>query len=456
MASRHEPAPGVIDVCGRAKRTAALSREEANVAKRRARQAPESESSPPWLVEVLDRARTAHVVLDPAGRILWVNPATARMAGGDARDLIGWDATVLMPLDVAGEVRARMAALLEHGSFEYDVVHVRADGRRGYSRIRSEVVPEEDGSPRWILVEVQDLSDLQDQLERLSQTALSLAADSGEELLTTILRAARTLTGARYAALGIADDDGRLVRFIPDGMTDKVIAGIDHWPDGRGLLGAMIAERRTINVPTITADPRSGGFPAGHPPMSSFLGVPIVAGDVVHGHLYLTDKQGTEPFNPIDERLAELFAAHAAAAIHNGRRREKLTANLAALRESESGLRFQATILDNVHDGVIVLGMDGRIAYWNRGAEAVFGYSAAEMLGETPDILHPDTGSAQVAAGLGRIARGEDFAGECQGRRKDGSSAWVELRTTVMRDGAGEPLGFISVARDVGPQARRG
>ena len=389
-----------------------------------------------------------------AGRIVWVNAANERLAGRRADQVIGRDVSVFLPPEMAGEVSAMLGRVLEQGALKRDLVNVTADGRRTVVRIAAEVVPGEDGAPGWIVAEVQDLSEMLGQLERLSATALTLAVDAADDLLGAILRAARTLTGARYAALGLVGEDGRLVRFIPDGMTDEAVADIDHWPEGLGLLGAMISEHRTINVPDIAADPRSSGFPPGHPPMTSFLGVPIVAGDLTLGHLYLTDKAGAPAFGPVDERLAELFAAHAAVAIREHRQAEELSTTIDALRASEVGLRFQAAILDQVTDAVIVTGLDGRIVHWNRGAEAVFGYTSAEMLGRPPSILYPAVEPAAMAASLEGILGGRDFTADRLGRRRDGSPVWTSNSVTAMRDADGAPMGFVGVSHDITDRKR--
>jgi len=130
--------------------------------------------------------------------------------------------------------------------------------------------------------------------------------------------------GARYAALGVMDDDGDLVQFIPIGMSSEQIERIDHTPIGRGLLGAMPKERVAVRIPVISEDPRSVGFPANHPIMISFLGVPILQGEKLLGQIYLTDKVGYPEFTDQDERVLETLAAYAAVAISNARLYDKL------------------------------------------------------------------------------------------------------------------------------------
>lgn len=161
---------------------------------------------------------------------------------------------------------------------------------------------------------------LEDRLAALHKVSLELIGDlSLNTVLERIVQIARQQAGARYAALGVVDEQGDLIEFIPIGMSADEIALMPHSPVGRGLLGLFRAERRTIRVPEISADPRSAGFPSHHPPMHSFLGVPIISGEKQLGQLYLTDKQDYPEFTEQDERVIETLAAYAAIAITNAR-----------------------------------------------------------------------------------------------------------------------------------------
>ena len=158
----------------------------------------------------------------------------------------------------------------------------------------------------------------------LVDAGLALSSETSiEALLERITLAAREVLGARYAALGVLDERGTgLRRFVTSGLDAPTAARIGDPPRGLGLLGAVIDERRTIRLDDIGADPRAVGFPDGHPPMTSFLGVPIALGDEVYGNLYVTDKlSGT--FTREDERLARTLAAQAAVAIDNARRHDR-------------------------------------------------------------------------------------------------------------------------------------
>ena len=160
-----------------------------------------------------------------------------------------------------------------------------------------------------------------------------------EMVLKQIVEAAITLVRARYGALGIISDDGRLVEFVPVGLSDSEIAAIHHWPEGRGLLGALITDPRPLRLPDISASPKSSGFPPGHPPMRSFLGVPVRVRDEVYGNLYLTEKEGGADFDEEDEALLVALAAAAGVAIDNAKLYEEARRQQRWLRASSEVTR---------------------------------------------------------------------------------------------------------------------
>ncbi|HEX5810789.1 MAG TPA: GAF domain-containing protein [Pseudonocardia sp.] len=136
------------------------------------------------------------------------------------------------------------------------------------------------------------------------------------EVLHRIVEAARELVGARYAALGVLAPDGGLAEFVHVGFASDLVDEIGHLPVGKGLLGALIDDPRPIRLGNLADDSRSSGFPSSHPPMGSFLGVPIRIRDVVFGNLYLTESTHGE-FSAEDEELTTALAATAAAVIDN-------------------------------------------------------------------------------------------------------------------------------------------
>jgi signal transduction histidine kinase len=156
-------------------------------------------------------------------------------------------------------------------------------------------------------------------LRRLIQVGRTLVSNLDlETVLGQVLEAARDLTGARYAALGILDADReRLERFITLGIDEETRTRIGSLPEGRGVLGVLISDPRPLRLPRVSGHPRSYGFPEHHPPMSTFLGVPILIRGQAYGNLYLTEKEGGREFSEEDEESVVVLADWAAIAIDN-------------------------------------------------------------------------------------------------------------------------------------------
>jgi signal transduction histidine kinase len=149
-----------------------------------------------------------------------------------------------------------------------------------------------------------------------------VAISSGLDLESTLRRIVETAVGlvdATYGALGILGEERRLADFIPIGLSSDEIARIHHWPEGRGLLGLLIDDPQPLRLADIAAHAASSGFPDGHPPMRSFLGVPLRIRDEVFGNLYLTNKAGGGDFTEDDEAVLVALGAAAAVAIENAR-----------------------------------------------------------------------------------------------------------------------------------------
>lgn len=165
------------------------------------------------------------------------------------------------------------------------------------------------------------MTELNPELKAVSDAVLAIGAElSAEEVLQRLVHSARTLAGARYAALGIPDDDGGFSQFLTSGMSEKLIASLGPLPRTHGMLGAMLETAEPFRTQDIHEEPRfNGWWPRGHPDMHSFLGVPIVAPEGVIGAFYLTEKEGESDFTVADQELIQLLAAHAAIAITNAR-----------------------------------------------------------------------------------------------------------------------------------------
>jgi two-component system sensor histidine kinase DevS len=159
-----------------------------------------------------------------------------------------------------------------------------------------------------------------------------------ESLLERIAIVACDQVGARYAAVGVLDEQGKLEQFIPIGMTPQDIELMDHPPTGKGLIGRLMHAHHSIRVPDISLDPRSAGFPPHHPLMQSFLGVPIRLGERQLGQIYLTNKTDAPEFSQDDELVIETLAAYAAVAISNARLYKELRERDRALTHRNENL----------------------------------------------------------------------------------------------------------------------
>jgi signal transduction histidine kinase len=212
--------------------------------------------------------------------------------------------------------------------------------------------------------------------------------------LQKIVEAAAALTGARYAALGVIDHSGRrLERFLTAGIDAETHERIGDLPHGRGILGVLIRDARTLRLHDLTSDRRSVGFPPHHPLMRTFLGVPILLRGVAYGNLYLTEKEGGEDFTAEDEELTTLLASQAAVAIENARLYESATrwlAQLESLTEVGNALAEEtelAPLLELIasrlrsliHCELVVISLP--TAAGDLRIEAASGPSAGELIG---------------------------------------------------------------------------
>ncbi len=177
---------------------------------------------------------------------------------------------------------------------------------------------------RELLVEVQDrveqIIETRDRLDGLVEAMLAVSSGLDlEDTLRSIVHMATHLVDARYGALGVHDEAKRMVRFVHEGFDDETIRRIGHLPEGKGVLGLLIDDPRPVRLNNIADHPVSSGFPPHHPPMGTFLGVPIRIRDEVFGNLYLSEKAHGQPFSEDDEVLVQALAAAAGTAISNAR-----------------------------------------------------------------------------------------------------------------------------------------
>ena len=240
----------------------------------------------------------------------------------------------------------------------------------------------------------QEVMRTQDRMQGLLRALQSIVSDLDlTSLLQRIVNEARTLIGAQYAALGVVGQDSTLVEFVHSGMDADTVERIGSLPTGRGILGQLISDPRPLRLSTLAAHDSSSGFPPNHPPMTSFLGVPVRVGGHVFGNLYLTEKVGGSEFTAEDEELAQSLAAAAAAAIDNARLFEAVSRREQWLHASRSITNSLLGVLDRAEALLLV-------------ARSVRAAAGADFAG----VVVPEGGELVVAAADGLA--GETLVGE--------------------------------------------
>jgi signal transduction histidine kinase len=265
-------------------------------------------------------------------------------------------------------------------------------------------------------------------MRALHRATLSLYTDlSLDGVLRRITQAAKDLARARYAALGVPDSSGGLQTFVALGMTPEEMGRIGHQPVGKGLLGEMLRIGRSIRLRDLRSHPAAAGFPPGHPGMTSFLGVPIAAYGKPLGQLYLTDKEGGGEFTVQDQRLIEMLAAHAAAAIENAHLYKQIVSSEAELKQRNEELQLFNSLATAVSSSMEV---DPLLESILESVMALFAAEAGEVF-----MQEEDGGAYHHAIRRGRsdslwrtehFRAGEGFVGSVAANRK---VAWThELR----------------------------
>ncbi|MFD7899251.1 GAF domain-containing protein [Streptomyces sp. NPDC059743] len=253
-----------------------------------------------------------------------------------------------------------------------------------------------------------------DRVHGLLEAVLSVGRELDlPQVLRGIVEAAVVLVDAEYGALGVIGEDDKLSEFLTVGIDDELRARIGPLPSGHGLLGELIRHPEALRMPELSEHPSSYGFPAGHPPMHSFLGVPIRVRDKVFGNLYLTEKRGAEEFDAEDESVLSTLAVAAGVAVENARlyeearRREQWLAASAEVTSSllSGGPRAQVLELIIERARQIVSADLGLVALPVEGT----GQLTGGLTGELRTVLAVGQ-DAQVHDGL-RVADGDGFIG---------------------------------------------
>jgi PAS domain S-box-containing protein len=286
--------------------------------------------------ELLDLAHDAIFVQDRrTSAIMYWNRGAEQLYGYSRKEAIDRVSHDLLRTRFP-QPRAKIEeTTIRAGRWEGELVQRASDGREVTVESRWVVQCDDAGEPIAFLEVNRDISarkraeaelarhiadldqrNLEMKAANASLTVISRALDLSH-VLQNIADAARDLAHARYAALGVAGPDGRIMEFITSGITPEQRAAVGPLPQGHGLLGVLIRDAQPMRVREIAADPRSHGFPPNHPPMTSLLGVPILSRGRAVGDLYLTDKIGADEFTQSDQELLTILAGHAAVAIDN-------------------------------------------------------------------------------------------------------------------------------------------
>ncbi|MET7337641.1 GAF domain-containing protein [Nonomuraea sp. NPDC005650] len=239
-----------------------------------------------------------------------------------------------------------------------------------------------------------------DRVHALLEAVVSVGSDLDlETVLRRIVETATKLVDASYGALGVVGHEDTLLQFIPVGLTEEEIARIEHWPHGLGLLGLLIKDARPLRLGRISDHPESYGFPPGHPPMGTFLGVPVRVRDEVFGNLYLTEKRGGGEFDEEDEAVVIALATAAGVAVENARlyevsrRREtwlqassEVTTNLLSGADPQQVLSVVAARAREMSDADLVQVLLPNPSRQSLIAEVVEGEGAHELLGTVFEV----------------------------------------------------------------------
>ena len=258
-----------------------------------------------------------------------------------------------------------------------------------------------------IIVRAEEVLATQGRLRGLLAANRTITADlTLPTVLRRIVEAGCQLVRARYGALGVLAQDGGLAEFVHVGLDERTVARIGHLPEGKGLLGALIDDPRTIRLRSIEDDPRSVGFPPHHPPMTSFLGVPVLVRGKVFGNLYLTERIDGGEFTADDEELVAALAATAGVAIENARlyeqsqrRQDWLQASAKITRqllsaEGEEPLQLIASEARQIADADVVTVVLPTESRERMMVEVAAGRAADELTGMSYPIEHTLTGLA--------------------------------------------------------------
>nr|MBI3613674.1 PAS domain S-box protein [Nitrospirota bacterium] len=417
------------------------------------------------LSTILTSIGDAVIVADVHGCVVFMNPVAQTLTGWNQTDAAGKSLDsifVIVNETTRQTVESPVAKVLREGTIvglANHTVLLAKDGTEYAIDDSGAPIRDADGTITGVVLVFHDVTEQRkaDALVRQrTEALLKLVAVAQRLTITTdrhqflriVAEAGVQLTSAQYGALGVFNETGeRLDDFVTVGMDEATERAIGARPVGRGLLGALQGMEGPLRLRDLMRHHTFSGFPPHHPPMRSFLGVPIRAHGRLFGSLYLTDKQGVDEFTDLDVEVVNALAALAGSMIEG-------VALVGRIREAE--LRFRSVVQSAV-DAIIVADGAGLILTWNPAAERIFGYAEEEVIGRPLASLMPERYREAHGRGIERMrATGESrligSTMEAHGLRKDGREFPLECSLAMWT--IGDKTFFSGILRDVTERKR--
>jgi diguanylate cyclase (GGDEF)-like protein/PAS domain S-box-containing protein len=305
----------------------------------------------------------------------------------------------------------------------------------------------------------EELQAANEHLTALIDLNLHLASERDPlHLLDEVGRGARELIGAKHGCLGVRDKgDDKTAYFVTSGISADIAAKLEQPPLNKGILGTVIAERKTRRLFKLDRDPEALGLPAGYPPVHSFLAAPVASLKYVYGWICLTDKMGADEFSDEDEQLLTILAAQVGRIYENGSLYVEVQRHLANLekeiierKRAEERLRKLSHAVEQSPAPTVITDTEGLIEYVNPKFTEISGYTAEELIGKTPRVIKSGLTTIEVYQKLWRtIKSGKEWRGEIQNRKKNGELYWEYQIISSLKNERGEIVNFIAVKEDI-------
>ncbi|MBI4198587.1 MAG: GAF domain-containing protein [Chloroflexi bacterium] len=291
------------------------------------------------------------------------------------------------------------------------------------------------------------------ELVHLAEASQEITAElSADRLLQLIVDRARSLVGCQYAALSVIDEHRRITSFVTSGIDKKARGNIGDLPVGKGILGLILDTNEPLRLDDASQHPAAAGFPPGHPVMKTFLGIAIRYAGKTFGNLYLTEKDGGQPFSEVDAQLVRMFAAQVGIALENARLFAETTRQRTEAIQEHLSLE---AILNSMAEGIYTLDADWRITRVNPYAARVLGKQPQEVMGlRCWEVFQYQTLNGRSLCQTSCPAR-QAIAAERSGYVMEAilpvqdRNVPVALLADTIRDSQGRVVGVVETVRDI-------